>query len=250
MINPYIKLIKAMRKYCTFLLLGSMILMTVAVQSAFAQTEGDTGVKDAVLRWGPKVGMSSSAFAVDNENITDSKKGLIVGGFAQYKLLSFLTLQGELLYQQQGAANVNETQVDVNTSTYQNILQHNIDLPVMAILTVPGYAADSPLIPYFSAGMDYTQNLKTYSVNKTKYTYDDGSSFRTSSLTDVSTRYKQNDIGALFGMGFLMKTESWMYTLDVRYRFGLTNINNFRPDNPGNDFTTNVLSVSVGVAIF
>jgi outer membrane protein W len=120
----------------------------------------------------------------------------------------------------------------------------------MAILTVPGYASDSPLIPYFSAGVDYTQNMKTYSVNKTKYTYDDGSSFRTSSYTDVSNMYKQNDIGALFGMGFLMKTEGWMYTLDVRYRFGLTNINNFRPDNPGNDFTTNVLSVSLAYLNF
>ena len=239
-----------MRKYFKFLLFVSMILMTASVQSVFAQTEGDTGVKDAVLRIGPKVGMSSSAFAVDNENITDSKKGLIVGGFAQYRLLSFLTLQGELLYQQQGAANVNQVQIDQNTTRYQNILQHNIDLPVMAILTVPGFASDSPLIPYFSTGVNYTQNMKTYAVNKTKYTYDDGSSYRTSSYTDVSSMYKQNDIGALFGMGFLMKTESWMYTLDVRYRFGLTNINNFRPDNPGNDFTTNVLSVSLGVAIF
>ena len=249
MINLYNKLIM-MKKYFKFLLLGSMLLIMTPVQSVFAQTEESTGVNDATLRIGPKVGMSSSAFAVDNENITDSKKGLIVGGFAQYKLLEFLTLQGELLYQQQGAANVNQQNIDANTTIFQNILQHNIDLPVMAILTVPGYASDSPLIPYFSAGVDYTQNIKTYAINKTKYTYDDGSSYRTSSYTDVSNMYKQNDIGALFGMGFLMKTESWMYTLDIRYRFGLTNINNFRPDNPGNDFTTNVLSVSVGVAIF
>ena len=153
------------------------------------------------------------------------------------------------MYQQQGAANVQSVSFGQST-TFNNIIQHNIAVPVFAQLTVPGFPVDAPMIPYLSAGVDYTYNMKTYQANKTIVNFDDGSSFSTNSFTDVSNKYKQNDMGALFGMGFLMKTDNWMYTLDVRYRFGLTNLNNVRPDNPGNDFGANVFSISAGLAFF
>ena len=82
------------------ILFGTIFIMILYGNSAFGQTEQDTGVKDATLRIGAKVGMNSSAFTIDYENVTDTKKGLLVGGFASYKLLDFLTVQGELLYQQ------------------------------------------------------------------------------------------------------------------------------------------------------
>lgn len=227
------------------LIFSGFLLMS---HGTFAQDTTE-GTYDDPLRFGARIGLVSSAFAIDYENVTDTKHGLLVGGFISYKLLDWLRLQGEILYQQQGAANIERppSQFNPNEVTYSNIIMHNLEIPVTAQLTPTGLVGDV-FEPYLGLGIAYGYNFQTYSVNKTIFTADDGTESKGSSWSNVSEFYQVNDLGALLSLGVNMKTESMMYTVEYRYRLGLTNINNTSSNNALDYLTTNLTTLSLQIA--
>ena len=236
------------RKRAIFLPVGIAFLVVISAGSVFSQDMEEPVVADATLRLGAQIGFTQGTFAVNNQDFTDSKVGILIGAFAHYNpdfLPSWLTLDGEINYQQQGAANIEVPTGDPNIIQTKNIIQHNIDIPVMGIFTPPGYLNES-LIPYIGAGVAWGYNMKTYQQTNTRSTVDGGTSFRVESYTDKSRQYVQNDFAAVLAAGFLVKTETWMYTVEARYRLGLTNLNGISA-NPSNAFTGNVFTLKVGV---
>lgn len=212
---------------------------------AFAQDTTE-GVYDDPLRFGFRIGATSSAFAIDYENVTDQKKGITVGGVISYKFLDWLRVQGEILYQQQGAANIERepSVVAPNARTYSNIIQHNLEIPVTAQLTPTGLTGNT-LEPYLAGGIAYGYNFQTYSVNKTVFESESGQEFGGSSWSNVSEFYQVNDVGALIGLGLNMITENILYTVEARYRMGLTNIKNTSSTSSLDYITTNVTTVTI-----
>lgn len=236
------------RKCTLFLSVGIALLMLISVGSVFSQDMEEPVVADAALRLGAHIGITQGTFAKNNQNFTDPKVGVLIGAFAHYKpdfLPSWLTLNGELNYQQQGAANIEVPSNDPNITKTKNIIQHYISIPVMGIVTPPGILNES-LIPYIGAGVAWGYNMKTYQQTTTSTDVDGGTSFRVESYTDKSRQYLQNDFAAVLAAGLLIKTETWLYTVEGRYRLGLTNLNNIST-NSANTFTGNVFTIKVGV---
>jgi len=236
------------RKRTLFIPVGIAFIMLISAGSVFSQDTEEPVVSDATLRLGAQIGITQGTFAKNNQNFTDPKVGFLVGAFAHYNpsfVPSWLTLDGELNYQQQGAANIEVPSNDPNITQTKNIIQHNIDLNVMGLVTPPGYLNES-LIPYLGAGLAWGYNMKTYQQTNSSTVLDGGTSFRVESLTDKSRQYVQNDFAAVLAAGLLVKTETWLYTVEARYRLGLTNLNGIST-NTSNTFTGNVFTLKVGV---
>jgi len=232
-----------------FLPVGTAMVVVFAAFPAFSQDVEEASVIEATtLRLGAQIGITQGTFAFNQQNFTDNKVGLLLGAFAHYNpdfLPSWLTLSGEINYQQQGAANIEAFTGDPNIRQNYNIIQHNISVPVMGILTPPKFLG-SNITPYIGAGIAWGYNMKSYQQTTTTSGGDDGFNVRVTSFTDKSREYFQNTMSALLAGGFLINTEKWLWTLEARYELGITNLNNVS-NSPSTTFTGNTFILKVGV---
>jgi len=163
---------------------GTAMIVIFAALPAFGQdVEEASVIEPTTLRLGAQIGITQGTFAFNQQNFTDNKVGILLGAFAHYNpdfLPSWLTLSGEFNYQQQGAANVEVITGDPNIEQHYNIIQHNISIPVMGILTPPHFLG-SNITPYVGAGFAWGYNMKTYQQTTTTSGSDDGFNVRVTS---------------------------------------------------------------------
>lgn len=203
---------------------------------------------------GIKVGAASSTFALDGQSFTGPKTGLAAGGFAKYQVNDFIGVALEALYVQQGATNI-DPRLIYNQNSINNIqasgdlvntdiVLHNIDIPVVACINFPGYGGD--VIPSViiggAMGMNMSARAKNYIVTNIN-----NSTYSMSVYRDegISTNFNLIDFAFVFGAGLEFDGDN-RYVLDVKYRMGFRNINDYMA-GLYDQFYNNSLIVTFGV---
>lgn len=218
------------------------------------------------LQFGGKLGITSSTLSNDHQNMlySENKVGFAMGGFVSYQILDFLGAEVDLLYAQEGAAQIDPRFIYYPESLYSvgsaklnsNITMHNIEIPLLLNFYVPGYTGDAE--PRFYVGGSWDIITKTITKDKVGVDATDGNVILTDrEKEDVSSSIERNNFGFIVGAGLNFNGGDLGMTLDVRYKIGLSNISNLATLNYSeytsyytpDAFSTNCIMVLVGVAL-
>lgn len=193
----------------------------LGLTNAYAQ-EKKFGIKGGL-------NIASSTLSVNGLNIT-SVYGINIGFFGDFKISKIFSIQPEILYSMQGVkASVS------NAGQFIEVTENldYINLPVMAKL----YASDKF---NFQAGPQFGFLISA----KDKINTNVSGSGITSGTIDVKNNYNDMEFGLNLGAGYDFSKN---FSADVRYNFGLTDIEKSIPANSSVAKTRNrVLSINLG----
>lgn len=244
-----------MKKGNSLILILIFLFFTIPIVKAQESSEGGLSID-----YGVKVGLVSSDFTSDFQKLesTESRTSFSAGLFTNIKITNLLGVSVEALYVQEGTMRINpdyiykESRVSPEGSSLtidrvnSNIIMHNFEVPLLVNLYLGDNDYNSRI--YVGGSFDYiysvsAKNLISYSSGEEAYVLSDRK-------TDVVTSsFKEYNIGAIVGAGISYD----IITVDIRYKFGMMNVNNLATFNYRNsykeDFSTNVLMISVGLNI-
>jgi hypothetical protein len=194
--------------------IGCVLLLLVSAGSAQAQN----------LRFGARAGVNVATITVDPDDggvAFDARTGLVAGVFATWRALSWLEVQPEVLYASKGAA-LEQEGIDV-----QLVLDY-VEVPLLARISkrmprVTVYAAAGPALAWRVAAKS-----RTVFSGATEE-------------IDLADDVEPFDLGIAAGGG----VEAGMFVIDVRYTFGLRDIDADKSDAV--TIKTRVLSLSAGI---
>jgi hypothetical protein len=212
-----------------------VLLITVTGFSAYSQQ----------ITIGAKTGINLNQFSQPGTTV-----GPNVGIYGSYQVLPFVRLKLEPQYSQEGggrpdyARNYSSISDNVSSITFINpsVRFHNIQVPLLAEITLPEFA-DEAIAPKLILGASYAMAISSMEQHTKRYTFIDSSLPGTdpSAQLDVSYQrenvidnYKRNQFSLWLGMGIDFKTASRTMSFDVRYRQGITDLNQLRFASPGN----------------
>lgn len=195
-----------------------------------------SNAQDKPLNFGAKVGISSSVFTQECQDVSGRLTGFSAGGFVTYKITDFFSVGAELLYIQQGASNLILMDSIPNRST--NLTFHTIDIPVLLFFNIP---STGEVIPKIFVGHSFGYNI--YVRGRNRLQIDNNPVIITKSTSDMTSQYERLDFAAVAGIGVDFKFINMVFTVDGRYRLGYTNmfLNDFNKTSFGN------VSLNVGV---
>jgi hypothetical protein len=224
-------------------LLSIVLLLTISLASAQDEAKFSAGVK--VLGNMNKFEKADLAF------------GYGAGGFANYKVLDFLTARAEVLYVNYAAGLQNYSKdmssIGITSINYSNrtLRFHSLEIPVLAQVSVPFMES---LNPKFYVGGSYAYNFGVYETSDRNYltTNESGAKeaheFKNRS-ENVTSSFSKYNTTAIVGA----QVSFDMVTVDVRYQQGfptLNNVNTLGSNNNLGSFKSRTLSLSVGFKIF
>lgn len=220
----------------------------------------------AQIETGAKLGVNLNQF-----NQPGTVFGFNGGVFGRYTLTPFAKARVELLYMQQGGARQNYyrdySYMDGNVQgiNYTNrfVTFHNLEIPVLAELTLPELA-DGAIVPRLLVGGAYGITLGAFETHEKTYYFDDDVTPRvmvSDKRENVGSNYKRNQFGLIAGMAIDFKVGERTFTTEIRYRRNLNQLNLIRfgtPDLNGlpgtigqeGDLYTSTLSINFGMTIF
>lgn len=211
-----------MKKYFLLALLG------IAVLAVKAQSPVSLGIK---------AGYASSKISTNVSDIkTDIKNGFVAGAFVRFKLKKWY-LQPEAYFAAKGGElSYDMSQIDPNspqTAITQKVNLQTIDVPVLL-----GYKLiDPPMM-----------NLRIHGGPVASLVLNKDISITTDGVDTPSGDFEETLKDAIWGAQVGAGVDFLVFTLDVRYEFGLSNIYD-KPENAtGNleEYKTNVFLVSLG----
>ncbi len=165
----------------------------------------------AGLRAGPSLAMITNDYAGD----TAYRTGVAFGGFLSFPAGPTLEFQPEVLYLQQGGQDqLISTDEDGNFGPERDIVfkLHYVQIPILARVNPPTI---SSFKPSFVFGPAVAIKLSSDVVRD-----EDGIE-----IAEELDFIKKSDLALVFGLGFEWPAGRQTFTLDVRYNWGLTNIN-------------------------
>ncbi|MFO7446171.1 MAG: porin family protein [Ignavibacteriaceae bacterium] len=169
----------------SFLVLGS---------TAFAQ-----------MNFGVKAGLNVSNFGGDDADDTDSKTGLVLGGYMIYRFSDMFALQPELLYSMKGATG-EAFGADATVSL------NYIEIPVLVKFLIP-IAGGSSVTPAVFAGPAIGFNVSANSeLEIANQTIEE----------DIKDNVQSLDLGLALGASIDFPVGMNTLGFDVRYTLGLT----------------------------
>lgn len=209
---------KLISRHALAMTLAAMVFFTIRVS---AQEQ---------ISVGAKVGANLNQFTQPGTTI-----GVSVGAFGKYPIKPFLDVKLELLYSQQGGARqsyyIDYSSLGGNVSAVDfinpSVTMHNIEVPVLAELTLPEFAEQS-VIPKLIVGGSYSFMMKASETHTQRFIFSDGSTPSVdvgNQHDDVTDNYTRNQFSAIVGLGVMFKTEKRDFQFDVRYRQGFTQVN-------------------------
>lgn len=246
-----------MKKGKRIVFILTFLFFTIPIVNAQEATSSGGGLS---INYGVKAGLVSSDFASDFQKLesTESRTSFSAGLFADIKITDLLGVSIEALYVQEGSMRINpdfiyyESQITPDNSDLtinrvnSNIVMHNIEVPLLINVYLGDNDFNSRL--FIGGSFDYIYNV--YAQNLLSYS-SDGEAYVVSERAKdvVKSRFKEYNIGAIIGAGISYD----MISVDIRYKFGIMPLNNLATYNYRNyykeDFSTNVLMVSVGLNI-
>lgn len=243
-----------MKNYKTFTLIIT-VLFSFAVTSVAAQKA------DKPLTFGMRVGTNSSGFTHYGDVFTLNKLGMAIGAFCEFNTDYMASASIELNYKQQGAFHIDPRYVyPANEITIYNVTKYasDIKLHTLNIPLILSFrpVSDGNLFPKVSLGFafDFIMSARSknmlYFLNSTTNNY---STIPNRSIDVVTSSFKTLNYGPLAGLGLDFKSQSLVYSIEVRYFIGIRAINNLALMNNVSsnttkfDFSYNSLSVTFGV---
>jgi hypothetical protein len=210
------------------------------------------------ISFGIKVGASSSGFTRDRQVFSDKKLGLACGIFAEYKLMGFLGVEVSANYVQEGGAHVSPKLVypvsllNVNqlvTKQSSDVLLHTLQVPL--ILNIRPSVMSENLCPRISVGYSFDFILNATSKDNVMMTSSPNNIL-------ISDRHKENvtssfsamNMGPILGLGLDFKSDKHIYLLDVKYKIGMSEINNLgslTTTNGERPFSISTLTITIGI---
>lgn len=231
-----------------FILYYLSILFLVALYSnAYSQEQEQSG-----LSFGAKVGLASSTFTTTQFMDAGSiKNGLQASVVANYSILSYLDVSLEVMYSNTGASNISpeyfytgENSVLTNKIVNTSIVSNQLCIPLLLSYVF----SESPkgVFPRIYAGGDISFNLKTNALNTYKASFN-GSNIYPTTFESMGNRVAKNDFGAIIGSVLSIGDGPIIYTIDARYRVGLTNINETNSTFIESTLKRNTFSIMFGI---
>jgi hypothetical protein len=191
--------------------------------------------------YGVKFGPSFNQFSQPGSFI-----GFNLGLFTKYKVSDVFSPRIEILYSTQGGArndytktyadgdpNNTNTQVTsiVNLNPY--VTFNSIEVPLLGEFSFPEMAGLA-IQPKMLIGGSYSRALSIVETKTQRYNYSNGSTADIGySREDVSGVYNPNQISAIAGLGLQFATPRRTFNLELRYRQGLTQLNNYVNSSTG-----------------
>lgn len=190
----------------------SAIVLSFSLSTAYSQ-----------IAVGPKAGINFNSFRGNDRY--DVVPGFNVGGFAKYPFFDFLSLRAELLYMQQGANTYDYEVINPDLVRRKtNIRFHNVQVPVLAELQLPGLSEEAVKPKLWVGGFysttlyareSYVNIAKVKGYNSVDY----------SGYTDVTSLFNRSQYGIIGGIGGDVKIFSYPVSLEFRYQYNLSRAN-------------------------
>ncbi len=238
-----------------------------------------TGNTPGTFNFGGRVGLTFGTFkwnqvklgdASNNEGRRNSRNGFALSGFFTYHLTSTLSVRGELGWFQTGHANVLHRQNGPNDilaeiaelrggswNAYHTYTLNYLNLD--PVLVVNPLNILERLNPHLVIGPSFAWNIGSIDRREIRTELDNNNNggvnvINTVDYEMVNSEFNGFDFGINIGLGVPYAIESMPFDLvfDVRYRWGLSNINqgintSFAADQPNTNLNTSTWTMSVGV---
>ncbi|OYT11516.1 MAG: hypothetical protein B6I18_03930 [Bacteroidetes bacterium 4572_112] len=232
------------KNWHVFYYLGLLFLFTLS-NNAYSQQKGG-------LSFGAKGGLALGNFSTQNHiQVGSIQYGMHAAGFANYSILDYLDVSVEVLYSNTGASNLSpeyfyamENAILPSKIVNTSIITHQISIPILISYV---FNATEGIYPRVYIGGDIGFNLKSNSLNTSKTSFN-GNNIFVNQYESMGTRMANNDFGAIIGTAISFGKENISYTIDARYRLGLSNINESTSSYINSELTRDVFSIMVGVA--
>ena len=203
----------------------------------------DPVAETPMITLGAKIGASLNQFSQPGTAV-----GLNLGAFGKYHLLDFLDVRLELLYSTQGGGRSDYTRysdtglfgsfgsvsssstgsvgVASITSVNPYITFNTIEIPLLAELGLPEFK-DLNIQPKLLLGGSYSGVMSAIEHRTTRYNFNDGTAVDVAySRETVKDNYKTAQWSLIAGMGMNYNLGKRVFHMDIRYRQGLTQLNN------------------------
>jgi hypothetical protein len=225
--------------------------------------------EDDRITFGPKVGFVRGNIAQSFENVADARNGFAGGGFINYRANDWLSFQGELMYARFGA------NLRPNTSIWNLYITDYVGFPALGIpdfddidivksslnmhnIDFNAFAVFHPAMlrgavqPKFFMGPAIAYNMYTRAQQRAVMNIFNpeppiSQSPEFSANRNWSNRIRNFDIGAVIGAGLDFNAHKLKYSVDVRYRAGVSQINAFRNEVNQNDFQSQNVIIMFGI---
>lgn len=212
------------------------------------------------LKYGVKGSFLVNNITVENQGYSTFKPGYSIGAFVQYDLLDNLGVSFEPVYAIKGANNIDPLIIYSQTSpllwnsateTPIEYKSHDlsysvIEMPILAQFKLE--MGSMGLRVFVGPTMDFILNATHHYVIEDETLPSDFS--RDIELAaDVTDRFAYYDFGVIGGVGFDIEADPIDIRVDLKYRYGLTNLNKVsnKPAIYGHSIG---LSVGVGINKF
>ncbi len=208
-----------------------------------AEEESDVGK----LWFGFRAGVSASTFG-DNTSSFDLMDGngtlnSFTGGvFVRYQALEWLAIQPEVSFLQTGDNRINYTETNITNDFFSGPydaarfevpvtsrdLLNSVDASLNAVFTPKKFLPK--LRPYFTFGpsFGFIVNATARETKQLQFAYGDNTrTYDAVNTTDVSSYYRVFDFALNYGVGSQFNIFGNTGFVELRYRWGLSNISNY-----------------------
>lgn len=197
---------------------------------------------------GVRTGYLSSAFYNNSmSKISDNKTGFAAGAFFQYGISDILGIDFGVSYAGKGGRDLNpeylyhiENQYADNMIVNTNVKLNNLEIPLLINLYPAGSASN--IVPKIFVGAAYDYSFYSKSQNFYAKNYSNGT-LVTNETVNLGTRLLKHDFTAFLGGGIDYKLGQYTVGLDLRYNFGLRNINNVESQFNNSNFQNNTFAI-------
>jgi len=214
-------------------LLTALLLVSPALR---AQLD-DTG-----LRFGFKAGLGSADLSLSKFcKLGESRTTFSLGGFAEYRLMPWLSATVGLEYTQNGGSNVPPRMLYSAISQLlsqeipdggevsmirTNLRIHTLEIPVAGRVSLP---ESGNFKPFFMVGPSFGFRLGATSTFYREYVFAPGIASHPVAVSSDKVKEKISpvNVSALLGVGSEFSAYDKIFELGVTYRLGLVNQNNF-----------------------
>jgi Outer membrane protein beta-barrel domain len=230
------------------------LLLMVAVFAAMSSAV------HAQISVGAVTGVNLNQFTMPGTTI-----GLNVGAYGAYKITPFLSGRLEITYSQEGGGR-QDYSIPLNDPRLANIAGnlsevnlinpyvyfHNLNVPLMAELTLPEFAEQS-VKPKLLLGGSFAYMFSANELHTKQYIFNDNTFSNIPYLReDVGSNYAAAQFSILAGLGFDFKTDKRNFAFDIRYRQGMTQLNDVKASfsNIDGRLFSSTLSFNFSMSIF
>ena len=224
--------------------------------SAYSQvaSEGASDTRapsDKPFRWGLKIGTTLNQF-----NQSGMTVGFNGGGFAKYTISPLLDVQGELLYMMQGSGrddytrNFSDSGGFISSVRYLNraVSMMSAEIPIMAIFKLG--SIEGAVQPKVMVGGSFGYCFAVFERHDKIYTMSDGTEgIAGYEIENVGADYEPMQFDAILGFGIDYNLSNGkMVIMDVRYNYGLNDLNLFKSPYLGGAIYQNTVSINCSYA--